>query len=61
MAIIRPSRTFEGSKVSGESAQSWHEYLDELNWGPGNRDQASWHAFLRAGSLGVDLTSPLRR
>ncbi len=32
---------------------NWMQYLDSLDWGPGQRDQSSWKAFLRAGSLGL--------
>ena len=33
---------------------AWLDYIAGLNWGPGNRDQSAWHAFLRAGGLGID-------
>lgn len=43
------------SKVSDPaSLVKWLEYIDTLNWGPGNRDQSSFSAFLRAGSLGIE-------
>ena len=32
----------------------WTDYLDGLNWGPGNRDNSGFLAFVRAGSLGID-------
>lgn len=31
--------------------QEWLAYVDQLNFGPGNRDEAGYHAFLRAGAL----------
>jgi len=54
MPIIPFSRVFEGSDLTIGGLQAWHEYLDQLNWGPGNRDHSSWVAFLRACSLGVE-------
>jgi hypothetical protein len=48
--IIQPSTKFEGSDLPTAVPQ----YLDQLNWGPGNRDHAAWLAFLRAGTLGID-------
>jgi hypothetical protein len=47
--IIPPSRVSD----QGNSEQ-WHQYICTLNWGPGERDQAAFTAFLRAGSLDVD-------
>lgn len=36
------------------NGEKWLEYIGTLNWGPGNRDQSSFNAFLRAGSLGIE-------
>lgn len=47
--IIPPSRVSD----QGNSEQ-WHHYIGTLNWGSGERDQAAFNAFLRAGSLDVD-------
>jgi hypothetical protein len=53
--IILASKSFDGSEIPGANGhETWMTYLDQLDWGPGNRDQAAWHAFLRAGSLGID-------
>jgi len=56
MPIIKPSREFEGSDVSSDASSlgCYAEYVAALNWGPGERDQSAWNAFLRAGSLGID-------
>jgi hypothetical protein len=42
------------SEILQESAQIWSEYIDQLDWGPGQRDESGYTAFLRAGSLKVD-------
>jgi len=51
---IDPSKHFEGSDLLVAAQAAWHEYLGQLNWGPGNRDQSGYLAFLRAASLGID-------
>ncbi len=50
--IIPPSKVFAGSDIG--AAEQWTEYLNTLSWAPGNRDQHTFNAFLRAGSLGID-------
>ncbi len=42
------------SYASFDAAASLHRYLDQLDWGPGNRDRSGYLAFLRAGSLEID-------
>lgn len=50
--------TLSSSEIPGvavpDAIARWHLYMDTLNWGPGNRDQSSFLAFLRAGSLDVE-------
>lgn len=57
--IIPPSESFDGSdggakQLKAETIGTFAKYLDSLGWGPGQRDQSAWTAFLRAGSLGVN-------
>lgn len=57
MKNTNPSKFLQGSEyapdVAGNAAR-WNEYMDKLDWGPGNRDESGYHAFVRAGSLGID-------
>ncbi len=36
------------------SIQKWKEYVETLNWGPGNRDDSAYNAALRAASLDLE-------
>ena len=40
--------------ASTHALERWRAFVDSQPWEPGRRDQASYWAFLRAGSLGVD-------
>jgi hypothetical protein len=42
-----------------DSAERWRAYVETLVWQPGQLDDASYHAFLRAGSLGIDRQTAL--
>lgn len=48
---IQSSKNHDSDKSQNEK---WLEYIATLNWGPGNRDQSSFSAFLRAASLGIE-------
>jgi hypothetical protein len=37
----------------------WLAYVDSLAWSPGQLDQSSWNAFLRAGSLSIPFDEAL--
>lgn len=46
--------TQQPNKMDAEALGSqveWIDFVTELNWGPGNRDQSAYTAFLRAGTL----------
>ena len=45
--------------VTADSAERWRAYVETLAWQPGQLDDASYHAFLRAGSLGIDRQTAL--
>jgi hypothetical protein len=39
--------------------ECWRSYVETLPWQPGQLDDASYHAFLRAGSLGIERQTAL--
>ena len=49
-------KSAEGSGLPGTAdiSAEWRGYADQLDWGPGSRDESGYRAFLRAGSLGID-------
>jgi len=42
-----------------DKAERWRAYVDTLSWQPGQLDEATYCAFLRAGSLGIDPEAAL--
>lgn len=42
-------------------ADEWADYLSSLDWGPGNRDRASFSALLRAGTLKIPPDTALEK